>query len=123
MARKTIRVAVWEYRTDEGKRRLAYFGDTVELPESEIERGTLAGVFDQPEPPEPPTEQNEDGDEPETVVDVKERTADQPRKPRVTATAEKWVAYAKTIPGIDHDSLDGMEKDEIIALVDAADEK
>ncbi|WP_159025971.1 hypothetical protein [Prescottella equi] len=47
MALKKIRVAVWEYHTDEGKRRRGYFGDTVDLTDAEIERGTAAGVFDQ----------------------------------------------------------------------------
>lgn len=120
MARKKIRVAVWEYRNDEGKRRLAYFGDSVELPESEIARGTAAGAFDQPEPPAPAPDAEPDADQP-PADEIKEPTVDQPRRPRATATAEKWAAYAKAI-GIDADRVDTVksDKDAIIALVDAA---
>ncbi|QIX48933.1 MULTISPECIES: lipase chaperone [Rhodococcus] len=50
------------------------------------------------------------------------RLAEKPRKPRATATDEKWVAYAEAI-GIDDADLDGKNKDEIIALVDAAEAK
>jgi hypothetical protein len=50
MAEKEIRVAVWEYHDADGKRRRAWFGQTVDLTEDEIARGEAAGVFDQPEP-------------------------------------------------------------------------
>lgn len=49
-------------------------------------------------------------------------SADQPRKPRVTATAEKWLAYAKSI-GLADEAVDGKDKDELIALVEAAEQK
>ncbi|MGU3587429.1 lipase chaperone [Rhodococcus sp. C26F] len=49
-------------------------------------------------------------------------SAERPRRPRATATDEKWVAYAEAI-GIDAEDLKGKNKDEIIALVDAAEEK
>lgn len=52
MVAKQIRVAVWEYENAEGKRRKGYFGDVVDMPESEVRRGEKAGVFDQPEPDE-----------------------------------------------------------------------
>lgn len=48
MPKKTIRVAVWEYRNAAGKRRLAYFGNVVDLPASEIERGEALDVFGAP---------------------------------------------------------------------------
>lgn len=119
MARKKIRVAIWEYRNDDGKRRHAYFGDVVDLSDDEVERGSRAGVFDQPEPPadaapaEPET--------PPATTEQKEPAADQPRRPRATATAEKWAAYAKAI-SIDEDQVDAVaaDKDALIALVDAA---
>jgi hypothetical protein len=44
-----------------------------------------------------------------------------PTRPRATATAAKWVAYAKAI-GIDEDKVDAVaaDKDALIALVAAA---
>lgn len=48
--------------------------------------------------------------------------ADQPRRPRPTATHEKWVAYA-IARGIDRTEAEGSTKDDIIAAVDQIDEK
>ncbi|QIS00986.1 hypothetical protein F5X71_00365 [Nocardia brasiliensis] len=47
--RAEIRAAVWAYRTAAGRRRLAYFGDVVDLTEDEYERADRAGVLT-PEP-------------------------------------------------------------------------
>ncbi|USC16221.1 hypothetical protein [Rhodococcus sp. 11-3] len=122
MARKKIRVAVWEYRTDEGKRRLAYFGDTVDLSDDEIERGTRAGVFDQPEPPASAADKPDEAPSDPPADDPKEpeSTSSRPTKPRPTATAAKWASYAKAI-GIDEDEVEAAQsdKDSLIALVDA----
>lgn len=47
--------------------------------------------------------------------------ADAPRRPRATATLERWAAYAKAL-GIDAEKVDAMpNKDDIIAAVDALD--
>ncbi|QHB37850.1 hypothetical protein SEA_OPIE_7 [Gordonia phage Opie] len=61
MAKKTIRVATWEYRDKAKKRRRAYYGDVVDLSAAEVKRGEAAGVFgafdevadQQPVAPEP----------------------------------------------------------------------
>lgn len=45
MAKKEIRVAVWEYRDKAKKRRLGYYGQVVDLPAAEVKRGEAAGVF------------------------------------------------------------------------------
>lgn len=45
MAKKTIRVATWEYRDKAKKRRRAFYGDVVDLPAPEVKRGEAAGVF------------------------------------------------------------------------------
>ncbi|MGW8936177.1 hypothetical protein [Gordonia terrae] len=45
MAKKTIRVATWEYRDKAKKRRRAYYGDVVDLPAAEVKRGEAAGIF------------------------------------------------------------------------------
>ncbi|MGW6699635.1 hypothetical protein [Nocardia sp. NPDC055049] len=47
--RAEVRAAVWPYRTAAGARRLAYFGDVVDLTEDEYERADRAGVLT-PEP-------------------------------------------------------------------------
>ncbi|AUV60791.1 head-tail connector protein [Mycobacterium phage Rem711] len=45
MATRTVKVATWQYRDSKGRRRRAYFGDEIELPKDEIERGDRLGVF------------------------------------------------------------------------------
>ena len=45
MAKRTVLVAVWEYRNAKGKRRLAYFGDTVDLTKEAIELGEAVDAF------------------------------------------------------------------------------
>ncbi|WP_084865876.1 hypothetical protein [Prescottella equi] len=121
MARKKIRVALWEYRNADGKRRLCYFGDTVELTDAEIERGTAAGVFDQPEPELVVVDDAEPAPSDDAAAPAAP-AADAPRRPRATATIEKWAAYAK-VRGIDADKVDAMEsKDAIIAAVDELDD-
>ncbi|ORL00995.1 hypothetical protein A6F56_01205 [Prescottella equi] len=117
MALKKIRVAVWEYHTDEGKRRRGYFGDTVDLTDAEIERGTAAGVFDQPEPESTAPQPEPVGDDPAPAP--ADPAADAPRRPRATATIEKWIAYAQAV-GVNVDGL--TDKDAVIAKVDAADD-
>lgn len=42
---RTIRVGQWRHKTVDGGYRFSRFGDEVELPADEIERGELAGVF------------------------------------------------------------------------------
>lgn len=45
MAKRVVKVAIWEYRNAKGHRRRAYFGQTIELPEDELKRGDREGVF------------------------------------------------------------------------------
>lgn len=45
MPTRTLGVALWEYRDQDGRRRRAYYRDTFDLPDSEVERGERAGVF------------------------------------------------------------------------------
>lgn len=45
MAKRIVLVAVWEYRNAKGKRRLAYFGDTVDLTKEAIELGEAVDAF------------------------------------------------------------------------------
>ncbi|GAS94422.1 uncharacterized protein RMCC_1388 [Mycolicibacterium canariasense] len=45
MAKRVVRAALWEYRDAKGQRRRAFFGQEVDVPASEIERGEAQGVF------------------------------------------------------------------------------
>lgn len=49
MATRTVKVATWQYFNAKGQRRRAYFGDEIDLPKAEVERGDREGVFT-PEP-------------------------------------------------------------------------
>lgn len=45
MAKRTIRVRIWRHKTTEGGYRISHFGDEVDLPKAEVERGDREGVF------------------------------------------------------------------------------
>lgn len=45
MAQHVVTAAMWEYLTPEGKRRRAFFGDTVELTDEESGRGFSVGAL------------------------------------------------------------------------------
>lgn len=118
MAKKTVRVAVWEYRNAEGKRRLAYFGDSVDLTEDEIARGEAVDAFGADEPEVVETDEDPDTEtDSEVVAEPAALPAESVRRPRSTATVEKWVEYAKAvgIPAADIEAMDN--KDDIIAAV------
>ena len=104
-----------------------------DLDEQEAQRLLKAGAIAEAvvaADPTDPADGDDDGDGDEQVgaptapgSDAPNQTsADQPRKPRVTATAEKWLAYAKSI-GLADEAVDGKDKDELIALVEAAEQK
>lgn len=46
MATRTLGVALWDYRDHDGRKRRAHYRETFDLPDSEVERGQHAGVFD-----------------------------------------------------------------------------
>ncbi|MCV7230672.1 hypothetical protein [Mycolicibacterium komossense] len=50
MAKRVIRNAIWRYKDTNGKFRIGYFGNEVDLPDDEIERGDKLGVFTAPTP-------------------------------------------------------------------------
>lgn len=122
MAEKTIRVAVWEYLNAEGRRRLAYFGDTVEIPESEIAKGELVDAFGidsvepddvqeaEPEPATTPVEVEPPAPAPSTAGD----------RPKNAAPKPIWEAYALK-RGIENAA--DLNKDELVAAVNALDAK
>ncbi|MDF3309758.1 lipase chaperone [Rhodococcus sp. T2V] len=107
-------------------------GDVIsDLDEQEAQRLLKAGAIAeavQAADPADPADDDSDGDDQvgtppaggDAPTTPNQTSADQPRKPRVTATAEKWLAYAKSIGLTD---VDGKDKDELIALVEAAEQK
>ncbi|QDQ93710.1 lipase chaperone [Rhodococcus sp. WB9] len=110
-------------------------GDVItDLDELEAQRllkaGALAEVAEVADPTEPEDGDDGEGDQTgtptavgtEVPTTVNQSGTDQPRKPRVTATVEKWLAYAKSI-GLTGEAVDGKDKDELIALVEAAEQK
>jgi len=108
-------------------------GDVIsDLDKREAQRLLKAGAITEAvEVAEPAAEDDGDGDDqngtpPAVVTEAPtasgQTAADQPRKPRVTATAEKWLAYAKSI-GLADEAVAGKDKDELIALVEAAEQK
>lgn len=57
MAKRVVKAALWEYRDSNGKKHRVFFGDEVDLPESEIKRGDAQGVFNPaPIPPQQSSE-------------------------------------------------------------------
>jgi hypothetical protein len=122
MATKQIRVALWEYTNAEGKRRKAFFGDIVDLPDDEVERGEKAGVFgpatgsdaalaaivgaDRVDEVPPPADEDLDhgpaDDEPITHT-VSTQPTGEPvadvsttlERPKQAAPKDAWVEYAK----------------------------
>lgn len=88
MATRTVKVALWDYRDANGKRRRAYFGDEVDLPKREIDRGTQQGVFDPAPVPEVQTSAVE-----RALADTRARTP------------EPVLAGADTLPVPPHDVL------------------
>lgn len=49
MPKRTVGVALWEYRNKDGKRRLGYLGEELDLSTAESKRGDARGVFVKPE--------------------------------------------------------------------------
>lgn len=45
MAKRTIRVRIWRHKTTDGGYQISHFGDEVDLPKAEVERGDREGVF------------------------------------------------------------------------------
>lgn len=102
MPTRTLGVALWNYRDDDGRRRRALYGQQFDLPEDEIARGERAGVF---------------APEPEPVPERGSVSVDTPSGlPRLTALKPAWVDYAETI-GIDRAEAEAMTKPELIAAV------
>lgn len=114
MARNQIRVALWEYLTADGKRRLAYFGDSVELTAAEYERAEKAGVFDQVTPEVVPVATPVDA-EPAAVAAVVPRPAKAHAK-------ELWVEYAVSKGWDRAVAEDTNKKDLVAALTEDGDE-
>ncbi len=126
MPDKEIRVALWSCRDANGKRRIARFGEVVDLPESEIVRGEQAGVFDQPLA-DPVVVVDDEADE-ETLIPLADDAANvappadlhdistgpKGPVPPKTGLKELWVEYAVE-NGMTESDAEAMSKHELIA--------
>ncbi|NKS52529.1 lipase chaperone [Rhodococcus hoagii] len=117
-------------RNDQGRaikeikhRRGALITDLDELEaERLLKAGAIVPASDLPKVSDTPADDATDTEGEAEAVGAQANPADeQLRRPRATATAEKWAAYAKA-RGIAADAVDAMDnKDAIIAAVDALD--
>ncbi|WP_156296390.1 hypothetical protein [Mycobacterium paragordonae] len=99
MPTRTLGVALWNYRDDDGRKRRALFGQRLELPEDEMARGERAGVF-----------------APEAETTGVSTATDTPSAPKQAAPKAAWVDYAETI-GIERADADAMSKPDLISAV------
>lgn len=117
MAGNQIRVAVWEYRNEAGKRRIAYFGDSVELTPDEYDRAEKAGVFDVVLPVK-------DADEDSVLTADPTDDAPVPKtvpRPAKAHAKELWVEYAVS-KGWDRDRAAAMKKNDLMAALTSDDD-
>ena len=101
MPTRTLGVALWNYRDDDGRKRRALFGQRFELPEDEVARGERAGVF-----------------APEAETTGVSTATDTPSAPKQAALKAAWLEYAVTI-GMDRAETDAMSKADLIDAVTA----
>lgn len=71
MAKRTIRVRIWRHKTTDGGYRISHFGDEVDLPKAEVERGDREGVFTPAPIPE-----TRSADVDRKLADIEPRVAD-----------------------------------------------
>lgn len=125
--RAEIRAAVWAYRTAAGHRRLAYFGDVVELTDEEHARAERAGVLSQLDPfavatPPPVTVVDDDGeavhdeasgDAPEPAQQSGEPAAAEAPRPIQSGPKSAWVDFAVS-KGATREEAEAATKQELI---------
>ena len=124
-----VRVAIWEYRDAEGRRRRAYFGNVVELTEDEYTRAERAGVF-----AARPVSVVEDSAAPDGDAGAAELgegegegeggeqqdpggDADpgELQRPKLAAVKDLWVEYAVS-RGMDRARAEDMTKAELVTM-------
>jgi hypothetical protein len=103
MANRTLGVALWEYRDHDGQRHRAYYGETFELPDSEIKRGDRAEVF-APVPNGTPA-----APEPATVADG---------LPAKTSTNRALVDWLVEHRSANRETIKGFAKAELWSLIE-----
>jgi len=104
MALMKIKVATWEYLDSEGRRRRAYFDDTVDLTEAEVERAEKAGVFAAGRVA-PEAAEEADGGADEAAVDS---------MPLQAAPKAAWVEYAVS-RGVERAEAEALSKADLRA--------
>lgn len=134
-----ITAATWEYVTAEGKRRRAFFGDTVDLTEDEVERGLNVGALGVKLPVEESVESESDAEEPDSAdpdADAGDDDSDpagaqgddgdeaQLRadgRPLKIAKKDVLVDWLMAHGKYDRDELEAQDKDDLWALIEATD--
>ncbi|MFA4047923.1 hypothetical protein [Mycobacteroides chelonae] len=114
---KKVLVATWEYLDVDGKRRRAFFGDTVKLTDTEVARAEAAGVFAASK-----VADESQADAAVAVDAAVDGGGDAPQDPAAEAGAERpkkaaskatWVAYAVG-RGMDEAQAKAMNRDDLV---------
>lgn len=140
-----VTAATWEYVTAEGKRRRAFFGDTVELTDEEVERGFAVGALGVELPAEDDSTESDSGesdpggdvsdagdsgdsDDADTgdtaTPDASDDKDDQLRadgRPLKVAKHSVLVDWLMAHGTYDRGELEAQEKDDLWALIEATD--
>ncbi|ANN98198.1 hypothetical protein [Mycobacteroides abscessus] len=143
-----ITAATWEYVTVEGKRRRAFFGDTVDLTEDEVERGLNVGAIGVELPAEEPAaeegeseaaesesdEDQLDSADPDADVGADDSDPAEPQgddgdeaqlradgRPLKIAKKDVLVDWLMAHGTYDRDELESQDKDDLWALIEATD--
>lgn len=114
MPARTLDVALWDYRDHDGRTRRAFYGQTIELPEDEEQRGQRAGVF----VPTPMASPDHDGSTEVVIVADNDGTlrvglADLPAK---SAAIAVWRTFAEQI-GLDPKHIEALTKAQLITAI------
>lgn len=106
MTIRTLGVALWEYRDHGGRKRRAYFGDTIELTDAEEARGDHAQVFAADPGLRHPVGVTGNTDQ--------ELTTSGLQRPQKRAPKADWVEFAVQI-GVDRARAEALPKPALIS--------
>lgn len=135
-----LTAATWEYVTAGGLRRRAFFGDTVELTDDEVERGLRVGAIGvelpaEDEPAEDETAEGEsDSAEPDSGTGGEDEDPAEPQggdgaeaqlradgRPLKVAKHAVLVDWLMAHGTYDRGELEAQDKDDLWALIEATD--
>lgn len=99
MPTRTLDVALWTYRDHDGRKRRAHYRDTIELPDSEVQRGERAGVF-------------------APVEGVVQKATPTDAIPATTSAKPALVDWLAEHRGADRAAIEGLTKPKLWALIE-----